>query len=59
LKHIAEKLEKLGKVKCSDFIMIFTTDKNEISLFRDGRAIIKGTNDEKVARSIYARYVGT
>jgi adenylyltransferase/sulfurtransferase len=59
LKQIAEKLEKLGKVKCSDFIMIFTTDENEISLFRDGRAIIKGTNDEKVARSIYARYVGT
>jgi molybdopterin-synthase adenylyltransferase len=59
LKQIAEKLEKLGKVKCSDFIMIFTTDENEISLFRDGRAIIKGTNDEKIARSIYARYVGT
>jgi molybdopterin/thiamine biosynthesis adenylyltransferase len=59
LKQIAEKLEKLGKVKCSDFIMIFTTDENEISLFRDGRAIIKGTNDEKVARSIYARYIGT
>jgi len=59
LKQIAGKLEKLGKVKCSDFIMIFTTDETEISLFRDGRAIIKGTNDEKIARSIYARYVGT
>jgi adenylyltransferase/sulfurtransferase len=31
----------------------------EISLFKDGRAIIKGTNDQKVARSIYARYIGT
>jgi len=59
LKKIGEKLEKLGKVKCSDFIMIFSNDETEISLFRDGRAIIKGTNDEKVARSIYARYIGT
>lgn len=59
LKKIAENLEKLGKVKCSDFIMIFSNDETEISLFRDGRAIIKGTDDEKVARSIYARYIGT
>lgn len=30
-----------------------------ITLFRDGRAIIKGTTDPKKARSIYARYIGT
>ena len=59
LKYIANKLEKLGTVKCSDFIMIFKNDETEISLFRDGRAIIKGTNDEMVARTFYARYIGT
>jgi len=59
LKKIAENLKKLGEVKCSDFIMIFTTEDIEISLFRDGRAIIKGTDDGKVARSVYARYIGT
>lgn len=59
LKIIGDKLKKLGKVKCSDYIMLFKTDDMEISLFRDGRAIIKGTNDEKIARSIYARYIGT
>ena len=59
LKSIGEKLEKLGTVKCSDFIMLFKNDETEISLFRDGRAIIKGTNDEMVARTIYARYIGT
>jgi len=31
----------------------------EITLFRNGRAIIKGTHEADVARSIYARYVGT
>ena len=59
LKSIGDKLEKLGTVKCSDFIMLFKNDETEISLFKDGRAIIKGTNDETVARTIYARYIGT
>jgi molybdopterin-synthase adenylyltransferase len=59
LKSIGQKLENLGTVKCSDFIMLFKNDETEISLFRDGRAIIKGTNDEMVARTIYARYIGT
>jgi len=59
LKRIGEKLEKLGTVKCSDFIMLFKNEETEISLFKDGRAIIKGTNDEIVARTIYARYIGT
>jgi len=59
LKIIGKKLGKLGTVKCSDFIMLFKNDETEISLFRDGRAIIKGTSDEMVARTIYARYIGT
>lgn len=59
LAEMASKLGPLGKVKKTDFILIFKTEKEEISLFKDGRAIIKGTNDEKVARSLYARYIGT
>lgn len=59
LRELASKLEHLGSIKCADFILLFKTEKHEISVFRDGRAIIKGTNDEKVARSVYARYIGT
>jgi adenylyltransferase/sulfurtransferase len=59
LAEMASKLEPLGEVKFTPFIMIFKMDNMEISLFKDGRAIIKGTNDQKVARSIYARYIGT
>jgi len=59
LDEMAEKLEPLGEVKNTPFILIFKTEKEEISLFKDGRAIIKGTHDEKVARSLYARYIGT
>jgi molybdopterin-synthase adenylyltransferase len=30
-----------------------------MTLFPDGRAIIKGTTDKTIARSLYARYVGS
>ena len=30
----------------------------EITVFADGRGIIKGTRDPAVARSLYARYIG-
>lgn len=59
LRGLASKLEHLGSVKCADFILLLKTSNYEISIFRDGRAIIKGTNSENVAKSIYARYIGT
>jgi adenylyltransferase/sulfurtransferase len=33
-------------------------DRLELTLFPDGRAIIKGTTEPETARSIYAKYVG-
>ena len=30
----------------------------ELSLFADGRALVKGTRDEAAARAAYAKYVG-
>lgn len=59
LIELASHLEKLGEVKASDFLLLFKTEEFEISVFRDARAIIKGTNDGNVAKSLYARYIGT
>jgi molybdopterin/thiamine biosynthesis adenylyltransferase len=59
LLEMASQLEKLGEVKASDFLVLFKTENYEISIFRDARAIIKGTNDGNVAKSLYARYIGT
>lgn len=47
-----------GKVRHTDFILKFWPDDYEITLFPDGRAIIKGTSDPAIARSLYARYLG-
>jgi molybdopterin-synthase adenylyltransferase len=52
------RLEPLGQVRATDFVLKFFTGPYEMTLFSDGRAIIKGTTDPGVARSLYARYVG-
>ena len=52
------RLQPHGVVRRNDFVLKFWHDRYEMTLFRDGRAIIKGTTDTAVARSLYARYVG-
>jgi len=41
------------------FCCSFRVPPYEMTVFSDGRAIIKGTRDTSVARSLYARYIGT
>jgi adenylyltransferase/sulfurtransferase len=53
------RLQPHGTVRHNDFILKFWHDPYEMTLFPDGRAIIKGTTDTAVARSLYARYVGS
>jgi adenylyltransferase/sulfurtransferase len=53
------RLQSLGAVRHNDFVLKFWRDPYEMTLFPDGRAIIKGTTDTAVARSLYARYVGS
>jgi adenylyltransferase/sulfurtransferase len=53
-----ERLSPHGTVRSNDFILKFLREPYEITLFPDGRAIIKGTTDTAVARSLYARFIG-
>jgi molybdopterin-synthase adenylyltransferase len=48
-----------GTVRHNDFVLKFWREPYEMTLFPDGRAIIKGTTDTGVARSLYARFVGS
>jgi molybdopterin/thiamine biosynthesis adenylyltransferase len=59
LVQMSERLKPHGTVRHNDFVLKFWRDPYEMTLFPDGRAIIKGTTDTAVARSLYARYVGT
>jgi molybdopterin/thiamine biosynthesis adenylyltransferase len=53
------RLQPHGTVRHNDFVLKFWHEPYEMTLFPDGRAIIKGTTDTAIARSLYARYVGS
>jgi molybdopterin/thiamine biosynthesis adenylyltransferase len=57
--EMSAKLGAHGTVKHNAFVLKFWRYPFEMTLFPDGRAIIKGTNDASVARSLYARFVGS
>jgi molybdopterin/thiamine biosynthesis adenylyltransferase len=59
LAQLSEQLQPLGTVRHNDFVLKFWQEPYELTLFPDGRAIIKGTTDKTRARSLYARYVGS
>jgi molybdopterin/thiamine biosynthesis adenylyltransferase len=57
--EMQRRLETLGVVRHNEFVLKFWREPYEMTLFPDGRAIIKGTTDTGVARSLYARFVGS
>ncbi len=59
LNALAARLSPLGQVRHNEFALRFFAEPYEMTVFPDGRAIIKGTQDTGVARSLYARYVGS
>lgn len=61
LDELADRLRGAAstQVNGNDFLLRFSVSPYEVTVFADGRAIIKGTKDPAVARSLYARYIGT
>src|SRR5262245_11597909 len=57
-EDLAKHLEMLGEVSYNRFLLKFTADGHEFTVFPDGRAIIKGTSDVDKARTLYAKYIG-
>ena len=49
----------VADVRSNEFLLRLRVPPYELTVFFDGRAIIKGTRDPAVARSLYARYVGS
>ncbi len=47
-----------AEVRDNEFLLRFLVPPYELTVFADGRAIVKGTKDPAVARSLYARYIG-
>ena len=57
-EELARHLEVHGEVSYNRFLLKFTVDGYDFTVFPDGRAIIKGTSDVDRARTLYAKYIG-
>jgi adenylyltransferase/sulfurtransferase len=53
------RLAMHGAVRSNELLLRFERPPHTITLFSDGRAIIQGTTDAAVARSLYARFIGS
>jgi adenylyltransferase/sulfurtransferase len=59
LAALKARLERFGPVRVNEFLLQCSLDPFELTIFPDGRAIVKGTQDAAVARGLYARYIGS
>jgi adenylyltransferase/sulfurtransferase len=59
LAALKTRLELEGTVRSNDFALRFALAPHEITVFRDGRAIVHGTQDPAVARGLYAKWIGS
>jgi adenylyltransferase/sulfurtransferase len=57
--ELADQLRDVGEVSYNRYLLKLKTAEHEITVFKDARGVIKGTDDPGVARSLYARYIGT
>ena len=59
LDELAIRLKNVGNIVQNEYMLRFNADNYEVTVFPDGRAIIKNTTDEEKAKEVYNKYVGT
>jgi len=58
LEQLARRLQPVGEVLQNEYLVRFRTEPYELTVFADGRTLVKGAWDEAEARTVYARYIG-
>lgn len=58
-KDLETRLKVVGEVTYNEFMLQFDVDGQEMVIFPSGRAIVKNTADESLARGLYTKYIGT
>ncbi len=59
LLKLKQRLEQFGPVRANGFLLQCRLDSLELTVFPEGRAIVKGTEDPALARRVYAKYIGS
>jgi molybdopterin/thiamine biosynthesis adenylyltransferase len=57
--EMERRLRPHGTVKCNRMLLRFERGEHTVTVFADGRALVQGTTDTAVARSLYARFIGS
>jgi molybdopterin-synthase adenylyltransferase len=58
LVTLAQRLKPLGEVRANGLLLRFSYPPYTLTVFPDGRALVQGTTDTGLARSLYARFLG-
>lgn len=58
LGALGRRLASAGTVTFNEYVIRLVVGSHELTIFDDGRALVKGTDDPALARSLYARFVG-
>lgn len=58
-RSMRDRLLPHGQVRFNDLLLRFERGPHTLTLFADGRAIVQGTTDITLARSLYARFIGS
>jgi molybdopterin/thiamine biosynthesis adenylyltransferase len=58
-QKLSKSISAFGSVQFNEFLLKCLAPPYELTLFRDGRAIVKGTEEAATARSVYSKMVGS
>jgi len=58
LDALERRLERVGRVRRSEHLVSVEVEDVNLTVFSDGRCVVRGTGDPLRARSLYERYVG-
>jgi adenylyltransferase/sulfurtransferase len=58
LPAFARRFDGISTPVVNEYLVRVVVDSHELTVFDDGRAIIRGTDDPAEARALYARWVG-
>jgi molybdopterin/thiamine biosynthesis adenylyltransferase len=59
LQVLADRLSGVGTVEVNEYLLRLDVEDAQLTVFPDGRTIVKGTDDPSQARALYARYIGS
>ena len=56
--QLSKTIPAKGEIQFNEFLLKCNAPPYEVTIFRDGRAIVRGTEEPSMARSVYSKLIG-